>query len=216
MNALATIRTMILPVCALVAAVLATWSEAKRRIRIHYAAKPLATGLIIAVAALAPVPVPAVYKTLVLAGLVCSLLGDVALMFPEKWFTAGLIAFLAAQALYILAFRPGPQHPVSIGIFLPFIFYGLLMFFILAPGLGPMKLPVFVYIAAITTMAGLAASRFVDLGGTKPLLAFAGAVLFLVSDSVLAYDRFGRKIGVARILVLGTYFPAQLLIALSV
>jgi uncharacterized membrane protein YhhN len=41
-------------------------------------------------------------------------------------------------------------------------------------------------------------------------------VLFLISDSVLAYDRFGKKFGLARILVLATYFPAQLLIALSV
>ncbi|MGZ5469974.1 MAG: lysoplasmalogenase family protein, partial [Candidatus Aminicenantales bacterium] len=63
---------------------------------------------------------------------------------------------------------------------------------------------------------GFAAGRFVDLGGLRPLLAFAGAVLFLISDSVLAYDRFGRKIGPAQIIILGTYFPAQLLIALSI
>jgi len=90
------------------------------------------------------------------------------------------------------------------------------MFFLLAPGLGKMKLPVLVYIAAITIMAGFAAGRFVDLGGTQPLLAFAGAVLFLISDSVLAYDRFAKKIRPAQILILGTYFPAQLLIALSI
>jgi len=216
MNAAATIRLMILPACALVAAVLAAWSQAKGDQRLHYVAKPLATALIIAVAALAPAPVPAAYKSLVLAGLVCSLLGDIALMFPDKWFTAGLAAFLAAQAFYVLAFRPGPGHPVSGGIFLSFVLYGLLMFFLLAPGLGPLKLPVFVYIGAITTMAGFAGSRFVDQGGTKPLLAFAGAVLFLVSDSVLAYDRFGKKVPAARIIILGTYFPAQLLIALSV
>ena len=50
----------------------------------------------------------------------------------------------------------------------------------------------------------------------RPLLAFAGAVLFLISDSVLAYDRFARKIGPAQIIILGTYFPAQLLISLSI
>ena len=216
MNALEVLRTAVLPAGALAAAAAAIWSEARGLKKVHYAAKPLATSLIIAVAALAPVPVPAVYKALVLAGLAFSLLGDIALMFPDKAFTAGLAAFLAAQVLYILAFRPGPGHPATLGVFLPFILFGLLMFFILAPGLGPMKLPVFVYIAAITTMAGLAAGRFAGLGGTKPLLAFAGAMLFLVSDSVLAYDRFGRRFRLARALVLGTYFPAQLLIALSV
>jgi uncharacterized membrane protein YhhN len=153
---------------------------------------------------------------LILAGLGFSLLGDIALLFPEKWFTAGLGAFLVAQVFYVLAFKPGPGHQFSTGLFLPFIFYGLLMFFILAPRLGPLKLPVFVYIAAITIMAGFAAARFVDRGGTRTLLAFAGAILFLISDSVLATDRFAKKIRIAQVLILGTYFPAQLLIALSI
>ena len=178
--------------------------------------KPLATSLVIFVALTARTPVPPLYKTLILAGLGFSLAGDVALMFPERLFPAGLAAFLAAQVLYILAFRPGAGRPVSVWLLLPFMVYGLLMFRILAPRLGPLKLPVFIYVVAITVMAWLAAERFVYFGGTKPLLAFAGAVLFLVSDSVLAYDRFARKISPAQLLILGTYFPAQVLIALSV
>jgi uncharacterized membrane protein YhhN len=208
--------TIAFSVCALLSAVLATWSEVKARRRVHLVAKPLTTGLIIAAAAVAAAPAPAAYKTLVLAGLFFSLLGDIALMFPEKWFTAGLVAFLTAHVFYILAFKPLAGHPVSPGTFIPFVLFGLLMFFLLAPKLGPMKLPVLVYIAAITMMAGFAAGRFIDRGGTRPLLAFIGAVLFLVSDSVLAYDRFARKVPAARVLVLGTYFPAQLLIALSI
>jgi len=216
MSPVQAIRTSILPACALVAAAVAAWSQAGGRKRLYHAAKPLTMVLIIAVAALAPAPVPAAYKIFILAGLTCSLLGDMALMFPDRWFSAGLAAFLCAQGFYILAFKPGPGQPVSTGLFLPFILYGLLMFFILAPGLGSRKLPVLVYIAAATTMAGFAAGRFVEPGGTKRLLAFAGAALLLVSDSILAYDRFARSFGTARILVLGTYFPAQLLIALSV
>jgi len=208
--------TIALAAGALFSAVLATWSQAASRRRLHFVTKPLTTGLIVAVAAAAAAPVPAAYKTLVLTGLAFSLLGDIALMFPEKWFTAGLVAFLAAQVFYILAFKPLPGHPVLPAMFLPFVFFGLLMFFLLAPKLGPMKLPVFIYIAAITTMAGFAAVRYIYRGGTKSLLAFVGAVLFLVSDSVLAYDRFARKVPGARIIILGTYFPAQLLIALSI
>ncbi len=208
--------TIILSAWVLLSAGLTIWSDAKGRPRLYRLAKPFTTVLIIAVAVVAGTPVPAAYKMLVTAGLLFSLLGDIALMFPEKWFTAGLVAFLTAHVLYILAFKPGPGHRASTGLFLPFIFYGLLMVFILAPGLGKFKFPVFVYIAAITIMAGFAAGRFVDLGGTRPLLAFAGAVLFLASDSVLAYDRFARKIGRAQVIILGTYFPAQLLIALSI
>jgi uncharacterized membrane protein YhhN len=207
---------IVLSACVLLSAGLTIWSDAKGRRRLYRLAKPLTTVLIIVVAVVARTPVPAAYKMLITAGLLFSLLGDIALMFPEKWFTAGLVAFLTAHVLYILAFKPGPGHRVSVAIFFPFLLYGLLMFFILAPGLGQLKLPVFVYVAAITLMAGFAAGRFVDLGGARPLLAFAGAILFLVSDSVLAYDRFAKKIGLAQVIILGTYFPAQLLIALSI
>ncbi|MBE3125340.1 MAG: lysoplasmalogenase [Acidobacteria bacterium] len=210
------ISTIILSACALLSAVLAIWADAKGRQWLFHVLKPLTMVLVITAALIAETPVPAAYKTLILAGLLFSLAGDIALMFPEKWFTAGLVSFLVAHVFYILAFKPGPGHPISAGVFIPFIIFGLLMFRILAPSLGPMKFPVLVYIAAITAMAGLAAGRFVDGGDTRPLLAFAGAVLFLVSDSVLAYDRFAKKLGPAQAIILGTYFPAQLLIALSI
>lgn len=207
---------IILSACVLISAALTIWADAKGRRRLFHVSKPLTMALVIATALVARTPVPAAYKTLILAGLLFSLAGDIALMFPEKWFTAGLISFLVAHVFYILAFKPGPGHPISAGTFIPFIIFGLLMFRILSPSLGPLKFPVLVYIAAITAMAGLAAARFVNRGGTRPLLAFAGAVLFLVSDSVLAYDRFAKKLSPAQVIILGTYFPAQLLIALSI
>jgi uncharacterized membrane protein YhhN len=137
-------------------------------------------------------------------------------MLPEKWFRAGLASFLAAHICYIMAFKPGPGRPASMVILLPFMIYGLLVFRTLAPTLRGLKLPVLVYTAAITIMAWLAADRFVSFGGGKTLLAFIGAVFFLISDSVLAYDRFDRRFAGAQIIILGAYFPAQILIALSV
>lgn len=207
---------VILSALSLVSAVLAILCDAKGSERLFRVFKPLTMTFIISVALAARPPVPASYKALILAGLLCSLAGDVALMFPDKWFDAGLVSFLAAHAFYILAFKPGPGQPFSAAILLPFIIFGLLMFRTLAPSLGRMKFPVLVYIAAITVMVWLAASRFIMMGGTRPLLAFAGGVLFLASDSVLAYDRFAKKLGPAQAIILGTYFPAQLLIALSV
>ena len=211
-----TTAPIVLAALALVSGGLAIAADRKGLRRPFLLFKPLTTLLIVLAALTSPTPLPPAYKVFILAGLVCSLAGDIALMFPERGFRPGLVAFLAAQVLYILAFKPAPGRAASVGLLLPFMIYGLLMFRTLAPGLGPLKLPVFVYIAAITVMAWLAAGRFIEFGGLKPLLAFAGAVLFLVSDSVLAYDRFGKRIGPAQAIILGTYFPAQILIALSV
>jgi uncharacterized membrane protein YhhN len=201
---------------ALISAALTIIFERMSRRRVFIVFKPLTTLLVILAALAAPAPLPPAYKMFILAGLAFSLAGDVALLFPERGFVPGLAAFLAAQVLYILAFRPAPGRPLSVGLLLPFMIYGLLMFGLLAPGLGGLKFPVFVYVAAITIMVWLAAGRFINAGGLKPLLAFAGAMLFLVSDSILAYDRFAGRIPSAQALILGTYYPAQILIALSV
>ncbi len=178
-------------------------------------AKPAAMALIILTAALGPAG-PSPYKTLILAGLLASFAGDVFLMLDKKWFTAGLGGFLAAHGFYILAFKPAPDRPASMGTLLPFLVFGLLMFRTLAPNLGKLKLPVLVYVAAITVMAWFAAARFIEVGGRRTLAAFTGALLFVASDAVLAYARFVKDFASAQLFILGAYFPAQLLIALSV
>ena len=64
-------------------------------------------------------------------------------------------------------------------------------------------------------MGWAAASRFLLTGQLGSLFAFAGAILFIVSDSTLAIDRFKGHFRSAQLLILTTYFIAQWLIALS-
>ncbi len=172
--------------------------------------------LLIILAALTTHPFSSTYGIFVAAGLALSLAGDVCMMLPEKRFIEGLAFFLAAHGAYIAAFRPGPGERVAASTMLPFIVLGLLIFRMLAPSLGRMKLPVLIYVAAISAMGCLAASRFIIRGGTGPLLAMIGALLFMGSDGALAYNRFIRPFDAAQVVILGLYFPAQLLIALSV
>jgi uncharacterized membrane protein YhhN len=138
------------------------------------------------------------------------------MMLPEKRFLLGLISFFGCQMCYIIAFRPPPGRPVAPGILLPFIILALLIFRVFAPSLGKLKLPVFLYIAALTAMVWLAAGRFIDSGEAKALLAFAGALLFFISDALVGANRFIKKFELAQLFILGTFFPAQLLIAMSV
>jgi len=205
-----------LAVAALAAAVLTIRFDLTRRRPAVYVFRMLTMGLIMAAAAARPAPVPASYKTFILAGLAASLAGDVFMMLPKKKFAAGLACFLAANGFYILAFRPAPGHPAAAALLLPFLLLAVLLFRTLAPGLGVLKVPVLAYVGTVSAMAWLAANRYVETGGLRPLFAMAGAALFLASDAVLAYNRFARPFAAAQAVILGLYFPAQVLIALSV
>jgi len=82
--------------------------------------------------------------------------------------------------------------------------------------LGKYRWPVLGYIMAISGMAWLAVSRQLGLFDRSSLLAMIGAFLFLFSDSVNAVNRFKKPFWLAQILILGSYFAAQLLFALSI
>ncbi|MCB0156555.1 MAG: hypothetical protein KDD83_00360, partial [Caldilineaceae bacterium] len=73
-----------------------------------------------------------------------------------------------------------------------------------------------VYMAVILVMGWQALARWLTLGTLAAGLAAVGALLFVISDSVLALDRFRGRFVMARLLVLSTYFAAQWLIAWSV
>ena len=185
--------------------------------RVHvYVFKPLTMVFIILLALQGERPDASLYKYAILAGLGFSLVGDIFLMLPLKRVIAGLASFLVAHLCYIVAFSAGIRLGVS--GFLPalFLLYVIIMFVVLFPHLGKMKLPVLVYELVIVMMAWRAVERWAQIGDTGALLALAGAILFVISDSVWATNRFVRRYTSAQALILSSYFCAQWLIALSV
>ena len=194
----------------------ATYAGPAGRSRL-YLFKPLTTGLIIATA-VASLPGPGDrYSIAILAGLVCSLAGDIFLMLPGERFLPGLASFLLAHLAYLAAFTRG-LAPLGLGLAaLPLAGAGLLVLVYLWPGLDVrLRLPVTIYVAAIVTMAAAALARWTWLNTTPALLGALGALLFVISDAVLAVDRFRRPFRAAQGVLLSTYFAAQVLIALSV
>ena len=181
-----------------------------------YLFKPLTMVFILLIAVQAGKPDASLYKVAIIAGLVCSLAGDVFLMLPSDRFVAGLVSFLVAHLFYITAFASGTGFGFSLWSLAPFVIYGIFMFSILSPYLGQMKLPVLVYVVVILVMAWQAWERWSQTGQSEALLAFLGAVLFLISDSALAVNRFRGQYKSAQALILSTYFAAQWLIARSV
>ena len=193
-------------------AVRAEYGGTRRRV---YIFKPLTLVLIIFIALQTKSGAPGLYKSLVVAGLLFSLAGDVFLMLPRDRFVGGLVSFLVAHVFYIAAFtvEGGRVPPAWAGVLLSV--YGGLMLRSLWPRLGRLRGPVVVYVAVILLMAWQAAGRWLGAGPAGSGLAAAGALLFVASDSLLAWNRFKGGFRSAPALVLGTYFAAQWLIALS-
>jgi uncharacterized membrane protein YhhN len=198
------------------AAHLAAYYAGRRALAGTLKALPILT--LASVAATTDAPVTPRYAGLVTAGLLLSALGDVCLVWPER-FTMGLASFLLAHCCYLAAFVLGAGHggtawPWLTGIALAS--GGLLA--VLWPHLGRLRGPVLVYVVVIAAMA-YAAARRAGLPGTPApsgALALAGALIFMTSDGILAVDRFARRFSPAYALVMITYYAAQTLITASV
>ncbi len=197
-------------------AVAAIACDARRRLPAFYLFKPLTTVLIVA-SFLAQAPVAsAAARDCVLFALLASLAGDIALMFDgTRAFVVGLLAFLCAH----LAFAAGllwdlPRFalgiPAAAG---PGVAVAMLV--VLWPRVGRLRVAVVIYAIVLTAMWLAAAARSTVLGDSAAQLALIGASLFMLSDGVLAWDRFINRFSLARMLVLATYFPALWLLTCS-
>jgi len=162
-----------------------------------------------------------------LIGLVFSLACDVILIFAApRAFMIGLLAFLCAHLAYIAAFihaqrafALGSNLVVDIIAAAVLALIGGVMFSVLRPGLGKMRVPVLLYVLVISVMVHRAISiAFVYRGSLiVPLLMVFGALLFYVSDAILALNRFRMDNAMphGRAYNLSAYYAGQLLLALS-
>jgi uncharacterized membrane protein YhhN len=207
--------TIILAILAAASGAAAIVADHKKKWNLIYVFRPLTMVLILIVAQLGSAG-PAPFKLRVMLGLAVCLAGDIFMMLKAKMFVEGLVSFLLGHLFYISAFLTVMTPRVDFGTVLPLFIFGAAMMTILFPHLGKMKVPVAVYILVITVMGGLAIQRYVDAGGAAAFRAFAAAVLFIVSDSLLAVNRFVRPVPMAQAGILSTYFAAQILFALSV
>ncbi len=186
-----------------------------------YLVKPIATLLVIAVALLSLLePTRNLTYTLgVVAGLLLSFGGDMALMFQEnrKAFTLGLVLFLLAHVVYTVVFtllgRFSAWDLLSGAIVLA---AGVGFYLLTRRNLGRMRAPVIAYVVVISAMVNRAGSTLASplFSREQGLMILLGAVLFYVSDLILAANRFWRPWRYNRI-SLAFYYSGQLLIALA-
>jgi uncharacterized membrane protein YhhN len=162
------------------------------------------------------------FHRMIMSALVFSWLGDVTLEFQAKndlFFMVGLSCFLIAQVIYLIAFFSTKGENVlffkKIYLILPVILYGVFVIYILYDGLGDMKIPVIIYTAVILTMLTSALNREKKVNRNSYILVLVGAIFFILSDSILAINKFGYQFDLAGIANMLTYIIAQYLIAIG-
>ena len=181
-----------------------------------YLFKPLTTSLIIAMALLLPGQAGRRYRGLIVCGLVFSLAGDIFLMLPGDRFVQGLASFLLAHLCYIAAFASSAGVRVTPRLLAPYMLYDVGLMVLLWPHLGPLAMPVAVYGVVLVAMAWQAAERWAVLRSGPALGAALGGVLFVLSDSIIAVNRFVAPFRASRLVIMTTYIAAQWFIARSV
>jgi len=175
----------------------------------RYVFKPLSTMILILWAiSFWDRPVGRVSIALTL-GLVFSLVGDALLLFESR-FREGLIAFLLAHLAYLVALTAGAGFLASGWPFLFWLAAGGILLRILWRGIPKgLGLPVALYMLALVAMAAQASTIAVLHPSPESLSVAIGAGLFVLSDALLAFDRFRRPWRTARLLVYSSYFAAQ-------
>jgi alkenylglycerophosphocholine hydrolase len=202
-------------------------------IGIERVTKPLAMILVILwTMAAAGWSMQAMVVLLMLAQLF-GLTGDILLMLPSRWFLAGLSAFLVGHLLYIsllvwninLVAQVGGFPDLSLWwVLLILLIWGvvLLSFYrFVAPKSPRLTMPLMLWVpiqvygwilSGVLILSILAVCN-VPTFSASLLFLLVGAFLFYISDSLLAYDRFKRKMPKVRVWVMMTYHLAQFSLA---
>jgi alkenylglycerophosphocholine hydrolase len=165
---------------------------------------------IISLSIIAFINIPGKKGKLIFVGLLFSAVGDFFLSIRgREYFVCGLIAFGFAQIMYILTFFRKPKLKRVQSFFsLIFIFYGMFVGILLFPKLDVMLLvPIGIYFLLLMFM-GISSV----LGEDNYFLVTAGALLFMVSDSIIAMNMFVVKIYNSSLWIMLTYYVAQFMI----
>ena len=157
-------------------------------------------------------------------GVVFCLAGDVFLMIPRNLFIFGLISFLLGHIAYIIGLNNqlpyfnmlGAALTVLLGIYMWWL-YPKLVAGLNSKGKGGLRIPVLIYSLVISIMVYSAWMTWTrsDWQAMASLAVSLGAVLFFISDSILAWDRFVNPLSNARLKTMVTYHLGQIGIILG-
>lgn len=150
------------------------------------------------------------YARRLAAAFTACLVGDLVIELPTG-FLAGAAGFLVGHALFVRAFLRDERRLRPLAA-LPFLAWAAGLWLFLLPGLGELALPLAIYALGLCATAWRACAR---LGRPGAGWAAAGAVVFVLSDSLIGLARFGHPFPGARLAIVGSYWLSLLLLARS-
>ncbi|MBL0182882.1 MAG: lysoplasmalogenase [Chitinophagaceae bacterium] len=183
--------------------------------RLHYLAKPLLIPALLLLLYFTKSGVKG--KLLLMTGLFFSWAGDLFLLFESSrklFFIFGLVCFLVTHIFYITYFlkiRSGnisllKKYPILVVVV---VAYGVSLVWFLYPHLGDLKFPVMVYAAVICSMLLCSLFIFLKVNRKAAIYFLLGAASFVLSDSLLAINKFYQPFAYAGVLIMLTYCAAQ-------
>src|ERR1700761_6373744 len=209
----------LLPFIGAVAALLAIASAARALDRpwLNFAFKPLATLCVIAWVALGRTD-DGLVKRWIVIGLVFSLAGDVALLWPVQGFLIGLVSFLLGHLSYLVALTRRVKFLASPPAFGVWAIVAASVLASLWAGVpAELHAPVLVYVCALAAMAAQATSVWLARRGRPDARRWRkvaiGGALFVLSDAILATDKFVGGIPMPTLWNLSLYWLGQWFIA---
>lgn len=183
---------------------------------LKYVFKPLTTILVIFLALLQAGGDYDLYCILIITGLLFSLIGDIYLMLPSDSFVNGLASFLIAHIFFIVSFDLGFGPYLDILYLIPAVIYAIIFLWKILPKTGKLSIPVFIYAVVLLVFLWQATGRFYYLADSSAFYTFIGAILFVISDSILGYSRFIKNSQMSFLFIHITYWGALIFFALSV
>ena len=156
-------------------------------------------------------------RAFLLGGLFFSWLGDIALLLEDRHpllFIAGLVGFLITHICYIIYFGKIRSAAPSLIRQKPWLVllvaaYGIGLVTFLYPKLGDLRMPVMAYAVVICTMLLFSLHVFYKVHRTAAMLFTGGALCFVLSDSLLAINKFYQPFTGAGVAIMLTYCAAQ-------
>ena len=153
-------------------------------------------------------------------GILLSLVGDVLLMISlERMFLAGLVAFLLAHAAYVIGFNiPLPALSAWGLVFAVMVSLGgtrIIRRILDVPafkGQANMRTPIIIYSLVISLMLLSAMMKLSDLtwDANAAAMVSVGALLFYISDIILAWNKFVSPIQHGWIYNIAAYHLGQI------